>query len=290
MCSFIFSNRPFTQDNLNTLSSKRGPDHTEFFSTKKFNFIHNLLDISNHKIIQPITKDGITLLYNGEIYEPHASPDTLSIIPLYQKYGPCFVNKINGEYAILLLDETQNLLYLYSDIFATKPLFYSIEGSSIGVASYASELKILGFKNIQRVEHSSFLTINLTDLTTKKVVYHSFNLEEHKITYDDCILALEKSLELRCNTKVAVGLSSGHDSGSILLWSYLKKKTNNSFYFVTNNREDLNVMKLREKYCIDNNLQFHTLDYFKNKDQANTIELQLLSKYMEEFSYFFKMS
>lgn len=246
-----------------------------------------MLDISKKKIIQPIIEGDMVLLFNGEIYDPISTTDTLTILPLYQKYGPMFVNKINGEFAILILDRIANVVYLFSDIFATKPLFYCIEDNEIGISSYLSELKLLGFREPKRVKHSSFITINLSNLHIEETIYHTFNLDEYKTTYQDCILALEKSLNLRCNTNAAVGLSSGHDSGSILLWSILNNRTTNHFYFVTNNREDLNVMSLREQQCNKNNIPYKTIDYYKNRHVANAIELQFLSKNMENFITFF---
>lgn len=287
MCSFIFTNKPLNGEKLNFLSSKRGPDHTEITQIQGFNIIHNLLDISKRKVIQPIIKNNIVLLFNGEIYEPKSNVDTLEIIPLYEKYGVNFVEKINGEYAILLLDLNKNKIYLYSDVFATKPLFFSIEKNKIGVASYGSELKILGFKNIKRLLHSSYVEIDLYNLNLIEYKHSSFNLDEYKTNYDDCILALDNSLKIRCNDKVGVGLSSGHDSGSILLWTILNSKTKNSFYFVTNGREDLDVMKLREEECIKNNLSYKIIDYVKRTNIIDSIELNFLKTNMEEFNYFY---
>lgn len=287
MCSFIFTNKPLQGDNLNFLSSKRGPDHTESTYIDGFNIIHNLLDISKRKVIQPINKNNITILFNGEIYTPRFECDTLGIIPLYEYYGPSFIEHVNGEYAILILDKNKNIIYLYSDVFATKPLFYCIEDNKIGVASYSSELKILGFTNIKRVSHSTYIEINLSDLSIKEYKHNLFNLNEYKTNYEDCINALELSLNLRCNTKVAVGLSSGHDSGSILLWSILNNKIDNVFYYVTNGREDSDVMRLREEKCIKHNLSYKIIDYYKTTNISDRVELNILSKNMEEFLYFY---
>lgn len=286
MCSFICTNKPITVESLNFLSAKRGPDHTESVYIDGFNMIHNLLDISKKTIIQPISKNGITILFNGEIYEPTFDVDTLGIIPLYETYGPRFVDYINGEYAILILDKNKNIIYLYSDIFATKPLFFSVEDNSIGVASYSSELKLLGFKDIRRVNSSSFIEINLSNFNTLMHTHSAFNLEEYKTDYADCISALENSLKLRCNDKVAVGISSGHDSGSILLWSLLNHKVDNFFYFVTNGREDLQVMKIREALCRKNNIPYEVINFYELYNAKSLIEIKVLSRSMEEWSYY----
>lgn len=285
MCSFIFTNKPLQGDRLNFLSARRGPDHTEITNISGFNMIHNLLDISKRKIIQPVSDGNITLLFNGEIYEPQCKDgDTLSIIPLYKEYGKTFVEQINGEYSIVILDKSKNIVLLYSDIFGTKPLFYAIEGTDIGVASYASELKILGFKDIKRVMHSSFLEIELNGLDITEYKHGTFNLEEYKTSYQDCIEALEHSFRLRCNDKVAVGLSSGHDSGSMLLWSILNNKQDNHFYYITNGRESPEIMQSRKNLCKKHNLPFAEIDYYKSIMLNDELELKTLPTNMEEWS------
>ena len=283
MCSFIFTNKSIDHDNLNLLSSKRGPDHTQICNIDGFNYIHNLLDISGKRIVQPITKNNITLLFNGEIYTPISECDTEIIIPLYKEHGKIFVEFLNGEYAILLLDRNKNKIFLYSDIFATKPLFYSIEYNNIGVSSYSSELKILGFREIKRVRPSTFIEINLKDYSIEEYSHNIFNLKEYKNHYDDCIQAFEDSLKNRCDDKVAVGLSSGHDSGAILQWSLLNKKTDNNFFYVTNNRENIDVMNERFKQCNINNINYYTINYFENKNINDIIHYKKLNKIMEDF-------
>lgn len=281
MCSFIFSNKKLQNEKLNFISAKRGPDYTNVVSVGQFNMIHNLLDISETRTLQPIIQDDITLLFNGEIYNQHLECDTLSIIPLYKEYGENFIEQLNGEYAIVILDK--NTIYLYSDIFATKPLFYCVENNNIGIATYASELKLLGFDKPLRVMASSYIKINLNDYSIKEYSHSKFNLDEYKTTYDDCIKALENSIALRCNKKCAVGLSSGYDSGAILQWSLLNNKTKNSFYYITNNRENETVMFNRFKKCKEFNLQYHIIDYYTNAGINNFIEFKALCGCMEDF-------
>ena len=281
MCSFIFSNKKLQNKKLNFISAKRGPDYTNAVSVGQFNMIHNLLDISETRTLQPIIQDDITLLFNGEIYNQHLECDTLSIIPLYKEYGENFIEQLNGEYAIVILDK--NTIYLYSDIFATKPLFYCVENNNIGIATYASELKLLGFDKPLRVMASSYIKINLNDYSIKEYSHSKFNLDEYKTTYDDCIKALENSIALRCNKKCAVGLSSGYDSGAILQWSLLNNKTKNSFYYITNNRENETVMFNRFKKCKEFNLQYNIIDYYKNEGINNFIEFKALCECMEDF-------
>lgn len=282
MCSFICTTKEFN-DLTNLKSMHRGPDHSEKCSVGGFNIIHNLLDISRHTIIQPVVDGDIILLYNGEIYEPCDPCDTNLIIPLYKKYGHSFVEHINGEYAIVIIDK-QNV-FLYADVFATKPLFYSINDDHIGIASYASELVNLEFTNIVRVESSTYVQIKLNDLSITNFKHSAFDLTEYKTSYDNCILAFENACNLRCNDKAAVGLSSGHDSGSILQWS-LNNDTHNKFYYVHTGKEDADIMNHRLDMCDKNNILHNTINYYDNRVIYDHYEKRVLSNIMEEYEYY----
>ena len=282
MCSFICTTKEFNEL-TNLKSAYRGPDHSEKCSVNGFNIIHNLLDISQHNLVQPVIDGDIILLYNGEIYDPGDPCDTNLIIPLYKKYGHSFVEHLNGEYAIAIIDK-QNV-FLYADVFATKPLFYSINGDDIGIASYASELVNLKFTNIIRVESSTYIQIKLSDFSITKFKHNSFDLTEYKTSYDDCILALENACNLRCNDKAAVGLSSGHDSGSILQWC-LDNTTNNKFYYIHTGEEDADVMEHRLNLCDCNNILHKTINYYDNCAVYDYYEKHILSNKMEEYEYY----
>ena len=127
-------------------------------------------------------------------------------------------------------------------------MFYSINDDHIGIASYASELVNLEFTNIVRVESSTYVQIKLNDLSITNFKHSAFDLTEYKTSYDNCILAFENACNLRCNDKAAVGLSSGHDSGSILQWS-LNNDTHNKFYYVHTGKEDADIMNHRLDMC-----------------------------------------
>jgi asparagine synthase (glutamine-hydrolysing) len=278
MCSFLCTTRSLANSS-NLLLKLRGPDHTERIRYKNFNIVHNLLDISRQTAIQPIIEDDKLLLYNGEIYKPESLIDTQLILPLYKRNGHQFVNSINGEYAIAIIDG--NNIFLYSDVFGTKPLFYSVEGSDIGISTYSSELSLLKFKDIKRVEPSTYIHIDIKSSNITIYNHSGFDLTEYKTTYDDCIRSFENACRLRCNDRFAVGLSSGHDSGSILQWCVDNNKGN--FYYVVTNREDVDVMLHRKRLCIEKGLGYKEIDFHKNKYIHNHFEENMLSSKMEEY-------
>ncbi|ERJ57379.1 asparagine synthase (glutamine-hydrolyzing) [Sphingobacterium paucimobilis] len=64
--------------------------------------------------------------------------DNEIILPLYLKYGQAFVEHLNGEFAISLLDLKNKKMILARDRFGVKPLFYHIAD---GTLYWGSEIK-----------------------------------------------------------------------------------------------------------------------------------------------------
>ncbi len=145
--------------------SKRGPDDSGsyFFNTRSDDKrAHNLgmahrrlsiLDLSElgH---QPMTYDGITIVFNGEIFNYlelredlldkghvfESKTDTEVIIKAYQEYGTDCQNHFNGMWAFALYDSRRNILFCSRDRFGIKPLFF-YDDSDFFV--FGSEIKSL---------------------------------------------------------------------------------------------------------------------------------------------------
>jgi asparagine synthase (glutamine-hydrolysing) len=108
---------------------------------------------------QPFTfgcaDSDLVLVFNGEIYnhidlkrdlkslghEFHSShSDTEVVLHAFEEWGVSSFDRLNGMFAIVILDRASNLIYLARDRFGEKPL-YLFSGS--GVFAFASEIKCL---------------------------------------------------------------------------------------------------------------------------------------------------
>ncbi len=105
---------------------------------------------------QPVSNQSKTVhaVFNGEIYNyPQLRRELLAkgyslrgtgdseVIPhLYDEYGPDFVSRLNGMFAIALWDSTQRKLLLFRDRMGIKPLFYSLHQ---GTLYFGSEVKCI---------------------------------------------------------------------------------------------------------------------------------------------------
>jgi len=231
MCGFLVTNKPVSDaelDHANFYIKFRGPDHTEKPKIENISFIHNLLSLTGEFRPQPIFKDNIAVVYNGEIYnfkelDKDAKSDGDVIIPLYKEYGANFLDKLDGEFSIVLIDFNTNKAILAVDTFETKPLYVAHKGPYFGAASLRSGLVRLGFKHIRELRCNTGIIYNIKSLAVEDIFeIHKFDVEnEHKKTFDDWHNAFEAAVLKRLKyvdlkkTGVGLHLSEGHDSGSI---------------------------------------------------------------------------
>ena len=227
MCGILFTNKDICNvDHIIQFLKNRGPDNTSLINLYGHNFLHVLLSMTGKDFtIQPFiyNNEEIVILFNGEIYNfkdfGDFNSDGECIIEAYRKYNDDFVKYLDGEFAIILFDKRRDIIIFTTDVFAIKPLWYSIEDGFIGVSSYASCLTRLDFKNINEVEPNTTYFINMNNYSIiKKNTVYDFDLAQFKITFDDWNTAFENSILKRAQNikhNIFVGLSSGYDSGAI---------------------------------------------------------------------------
>ena len=251
MCSFlILPIEIYNKIDINKINKKlkrRGPDNTNIIIHNGYVFIHNLLHMCGEKVNQPIfnkNKD-ILILFNGEIYNyldfGNFISDVECLLYLYEKKGNDFVKLLDGEFCFVIFDFKKNNILIYSDIFGTKPIFYTIQKNKIIISSLRSVIcdiynyNEFPLKNInlptQKEKHSNINNIYknkpneylIYDLETYKLLetnkIHKFELNQYKLNYDDWFKAFDNAIKKRVdnniNSKIGVCLSSGYDSGII---------------------------------------------------------------------------
>ena len=113
----------------------------------------SIIDLSD-AADQPLSKHGMTLVYNGELYnykELRAElttrgvrfatrSDTEVVLEAWRSWGPEALRRFRGMFAFALLDERTGELVLARDPFGIKPLYYLVRGGGV---VFASELKAL---------------------------------------------------------------------------------------------------------------------------------------------------
>ena len=103
---------------------------------------------------QPFEKDGLVLVYNGEIYNYRTlrseleavgvafrtSSDTEVLLEVWRRWGADGLKHLRGMFAFALFDRRSGRLTLARDPFGIKPLFVARRGKGL---AFASELKAL---------------------------------------------------------------------------------------------------------------------------------------------------
>ena len=99
-----------------------------------------------------MTRNGITVTYNGESYNHldiraelrhyrfTPSSDTETLLFVYNEWGIKCLSRLEGMFAFGLYDEDRDLFYLVRDRIGIKPAYYGIQD---GVLYFASEIKAI---------------------------------------------------------------------------------------------------------------------------------------------------
>ncbi len=133
----------------------RGPDDSGIFTSGAVGLAHQRLSIidltSGH---QPMSADGVTIVFNGEIYnyielreelarcghQFRTTSDTEVLLHMYLEHGPECVARLNGMFAFVLYDENRRRLLAARDHFGIKPLYFH---RTPQLLLFASEIKAL---------------------------------------------------------------------------------------------------------------------------------------------------
>jgi asparagine synthase (glutamine-hydrolysing) len=285
------ANQKFPLEEMMLSLQHRGPDAKGNFETtinqKHIGLGHtrlSILDLSE-KGNQPFVSEDqkIHVIFNGEIYnylelkEQHlknesfqSNTDTEVVLKLYQQKGIGFVDLLNGDFSIAILDENQNKFYLIRDRAGVKPLYFYHQNEKLVFGSEIKSILKSGvkaelatenlqkyfvfkyspanetlFKNIQRLQPAHFAEYDLNN--------HSFQVKRYwqpeqkdkyqGITYQDAQTEikhlLQDATEKRLIADVPVGtfLSGGLDSSIIA--SFLKGDQNIRHYCASKEEKDI---------------------------------------------------
>ena len=320
MCGFVVAIGDVDQEQLKKATNEiqyRGPDETNyFFNLEKKIFVgHNrlaIMDPENGK--QPlVSKDKkIIVAYNGEIYNQFElrknlienkikfttkSSDTEVVLEGYRFWGEKLFHKIDGQFAIAIIDLEKNKLIISRDKFGEKPLFYYIDDKKIIVGS---ELKIFKhfsninlkineagikkyfiysfipapttiYKNIHKLKHSEYVKIDMDKKNVIKNIYYKPEIiKNHKYNdknfVEELDFLMEQSVKLRLlsDEKIGVFLSGGLDSS--LICSYAKKHIDNlEAYSISVKQETFDEIDQAKNISKFLNLKINFTNLDKNK-------------------------
>lgn len=150
MCGILYKSRLYGGNDESLFISAlrtikhRGPDEEGILFTNKHMLGHERLSIVDLNYgHQPMSIINKHLIYNGELYNldelkkildiNDINGDTNILIELLNKYGIDILNKLNGIYGFVFIDN--DVVYAARDPFGVKPLFYSLIDNDIIISS-----------------------------------------------------------------------------------------------------------------------------------------------------------
>lgn len=257
----------------------RGPENSYFRHsddmTTYLGFHRLAINGINDESNQPIIKEGITLICNGEIYNHkelyrhlHSSPVTNSdcevIIDCYKQFGIQYtLQLLDGVFAFVLIDDTKKEIFVARDPLGVRPM-YVYSSSSCYFHGFASELKQLNdfVKNpndeIKQFSPGTYSRLKMDSKTRSWIFDHSyryFSVFTRHFTFDSydetlssikhyLTEAVKKRVE-NTDRPVACLLSGGLDSSLITsIVSRHVKHTLKTFSIGLKGSEDLKYAKI----------------------------------------------
>ena len=283
MCGiFAFFGNKYNDNDLINYANKivhRGPDSTvNLRINNKLFFVFHRLSINglNNESNQPMHKDGIYLICNGEIFnfkeliniyglknEYKSESDCEIILHLFIKFGIEKTCKLlDGEFAFVLYDSNNDILYTARDQLGVRSLFWNIDNDNI---CFSSELKSLpDTNNVQQFPSASYWN-SKTNIITK---YFSFENNINNDSEEDIIKNIRelflKAVEKRLlsDRKLACLLSGGLDSTTVsaIVARNLKPYELNTYSIGLKGSIDLHYAKLASDYLKTNHINIELTD------------------------------
>jgi asparagine synthase (glutamine-hydrolysing) len=209
---------------------------------------------------------GLWIVYNGEIYNYlelrtelealghrfRTASDTEVLLAAWREWGTEALPRLNGMWAIALVDLERRVLTLARDRFGEKPLYYVRDGDALAFSSELEALSVFRapevdenvfasflahgtveegertfFKDVRRVPPGGLLSLRLPDLDGEPARWYELPHPEGSEPSPAAFAELlDDSIRLRLRSDVPVGtcLSGGLDSSAIAALSSRRLK------------------------------------------------------------------
>ena len=276
-CNLSPDNKADTLRRMLTRIKHRGPDESGIYVSNNIGLGSvrlSIIDLATGTMPLPNANNSLWIVFNGEIFNHielreellaknhtfKTQSDTEVIVHLYEEYGPEFLNKLNGQFAIAIWDKTKQELFLARDRVGIRPLFYTTIGNTFVFASEIKSFlefpefhpkiseKTLSeyftfwtslsadtiFEGVSELPPGSYMTINARSKSIKtywtlpitKPNAYEFNTAKEAAETFETIFTDAVKLRLRADVPVAAYLSGGLDSS--ITTAFIKKISPNN--------------------------------------------------------------
>lgn len=231
----------------------RGPNARGLSIEDNVELFHTRLSIQDLNVTgrQPMHHHGLTIVFNGEIYNhmelrkeygihAESNSDTKTLLMLFELMGMRMLDKLDGMFAFAIYDQFRNELFLARDRAGKKPLYMFNQGDGF---AFSSELNILyqmfkpeidysslsaylylgyhyrkatPYDSVRELENGHYLKINTKSGKQSQIKWFdmsSFYQQKNRLSYEESIDELDRKLKLSVNRRID---SSDLEIGSFL--------------------------------------------------------------------------
>ncbi len=318
-----------------TMLKHRGPDGMGHYVHNNVGLGHTrlaIIDLSDGGI-QPMHKHNNVITYNGEIYNYQAlkrelsdlghrftsQSDTEVILSAFEEWGPGFEYRLNGMWAFIILNQSDQSIYISRDRYGMKPLY---ELNRNGTSYFSSEIKafssIPGYKQelnkdvvhdfiIEGLLHhrkeslytdvfsfpASSYRIIQNDGKTIEQTYYTIEQHETDVSAETLKATFIESVQrhMLSDVPVAASLSGGIDSSSFVAVAALENDNLHTFSYVPEEKEiseEKFIDAVIDNSGVDNHKispsfkdhLSHHLDVLKANDSP-ALSMSLISHYLK---------
>jgi len=263
MCGIVGSiNFPLDTSSIKKIMLHRGPDEQNEWKERNVHLYHlrlSILDVEGGK--QPMNlHNNYIIIFNGEIYNyaelnekfnlsVKTNSDTETLLHLYHKMGPSFLEYLDGMFALAIYDIKKKEIFLARDRAGKKPLYFYKQNNQI---VFASELNCINalihpeiaesniaqylrlgsfyrkqtpFKNVTEVVGGTYLHISTDSLEVSEHRWwdiHEFYKKKNTLKKEDALDLVDSQLNtavyrriISSDLEVGSFLSGGIDSGLV---------------------------------------------------------------------------
>lgn len=190
LAGFInFDNNLELASKANKLQSHRGPDGQYVWSNEYISFAHQRLAIIdvNTRSNQPLVKDDLVIIYNGELYNYldlkqsylseilfDTESDTEVVLEMYRMFGTKCLDYFVGMFSFVIYNIKENYIFAARDHFGIKPFFYYQTENGF---AFSSELKTLAniFPDQKEINQKALIScVNYLWIPGNDTVFKSF--------------------------------------------------------------------------------------------------------------------
>ena len=228
---------------------------------------------SNHFFSQD-KEEGLYVWLIGQIYnhseiqDKHLNNQNISDLPtlvleLFKKAGTSFVDSLNGDFSIIIVNEKKKKSFLFRDHMGVKPLAFAIQENSLFFSSDFASLSKGLFPGtpidkdfiVQHIQDYNYIDYKKTTtsgvvklLPAHYAIFDSSGLKQKKYWFPESIkinkkidadsaletlkLLTSDAVKIRVNKKVSTGahISGGLDSGLVAVLARKEKREQESFF------------------------------------------------------------